>query len=95
MQEHEDPDWDDELVFYCPQCAELESGDSAVGRRSFTSPRSQWCEALDQAFWVHGLPDGEIALEFDVCVWSCEGSRSGRCVDDLMIDHFDDALAAL
>ena len=53
------------------------------------------CKALAQAFRVHGLPDGEIALEFDVCVWSREGSRSGRCVDDLMIDHFDDALAAL
>ena len=41
------------------------------------------------------MPDGEIALEFDVCVLSCEGSRSGSCVDDLISDHFDDALAAL
>ena len=43
---------------------------------------------------MHRLPDGEISLELDVRVGSRKRLWSRDCIDDAMVDHFDDALAA-
>jgi hypothetical protein len=51
-------------------------------------------QPLGRALRVHRLPDGEIPIELDVCVWSREGLWPCRCIDDPAVDHFDDALAA-
>ena len=51
-------------------------------------------EAFSRALGMHRLPDCEIPLEFDVCVRSREGLWSRDGIDDAIVEHFDDALAA-
>lgn len=58
------------------------------------SAGSQRRETLDQGFGVHRLPHAEIALEFNVCVGSRERLWPHCGVDDLAVDHLDDALAS-
>ncbi len=40
------------------------------------------------------MPNGEIPVEFHVCMGSSKGLWPCCGVDDLAVDHFDDALAA-
>ena len=50
-------------------------------------------QAFGPTLRVHRLPDREIPLELDVCVWGRKGLWSCCCIDDSAVDHFDDALA--
>ena len=43
---------------------------------------------------MHCLPDCEIPLELDVCVGSRKRLWSRDGIDDAIVEHFDDALAA-
>ena len=65
---------------------------SACDQSSTTGSRAG--QSFSRALRVHRLPDGEIPVELDVCVWSCEGLRPCCRIDDLAVDHFDEALAA-
>src|SRR5439155_12765476 len=51
-------------------------------------------QSFGRALRMHRLPDGEISLELDVRVGSRKRLWARDCIDDAMVDHFDDALAA-